>query len=857
MKKVFNQSEQAEVLVSGSGQSTNQSIIKVEFKEVSQEDASFNFYDNLLLKPHEINSSNNRYIDVQTIVDLIENNPNKDFIVNQIHPLTNEIEALEYDLKDVEESINNTDNEQEINLLEERKNALAKNLKERKDKKRKLKSKCPNFSAHAIYSLDQKANNKDFISLNGLICVDLDENITMNKRLQLENDPYTFILSKSIGGTGLMLFVKVDKRKEFNSVFNALVKYYKETYDLVVDVSGRNIGRLRLLPYDNKVYYKSTSSRFDKSFSENKFNSNVAKNKNQVRDFIFNNDDFKNAYNTVIEENINILVDDKGSDYETYRNLGYCFAHTFKYDGFKYFDSICSIDEKGYNETTIKREYDNFVKSAIENENSRDSYISLDYFFGLCKRKGVQVTSEKTKTIFKAIQSGRSDYNEIKSYVIESGFDINSEDTQFIEKILKNGLDKYKAQINNAFNETEQLENFIFGKYDVYKDAINTKLVFKNDPMYEYDVAVRDIYLDCTKNLLFNVRKDLVKDILKSSQVRTVNKLDIFFGQEYQPEQGYIQQVLDCIHSSNNKDYIEWAFKKWAVGCLWNWLREYKDIQTVSPLTLVLVGAQGKGKSEFFRYLLPDEFREYFMNEALTADKDVQKLFAKSLMFCDNEFSGSAFQNNSVFKDLSDKGKIDKRQLFNEDNTTYFRRTTLCGASNKETLLTDATGNRRILPINLINEGIDLDRFKAIDKTKFWLEVYDLFKSGYEWKLYKDEDVNFLLENTANNHYVNLDEDLFFNYFSFVPTEDKSNECYLSKDEIMNVLNCVGNPHKNCITDIFTKYKKSFSANPLKRNLFGNQKRVRGIKLYYSSDDTHRMFKWLDEYHSYKSTQVV
>lgn len=55
----------------------------------------------------------------------------------------------------------------------------------------------------------------------------------------------------------------------------------------------------------------------------------------------------------------------------------------------------------------------------------------------------------------------------------------------------------------------------------------------------------------------------------------------------------------------------------------------------------------------------------------------------------------------------------------------------LCGTSNDEEIINDPTGNRRIIPINILD--IDHEKFEEINKTDLFIELY------HEWVKDKDK----------------------------------------------------------------------------------------------------------------------
>src|SRR5690606_23837185 len=129
-----------------------------------------------------------------------------------------------------------------------------------------------------------------------------------------------------------------------------------------------------------------------------------------------------------------------------------------------------------------------------------------------------------------------------------------------------------------------------------------------NDKICE-DEDINDIYLNCKKSFDFNIMKNDVVTILNSSNVKKVDLLNKFFVDNAHNETGFIDKYIESIEPMC--EYNKWAFKRWLVGAVHNWLSPNKEL-LVSPLTLVLTGqGHGIGKTSFIRNILPEELQIY------------------------------------------------------------------------------------------------------------------------------------------------------------------------------------------------------------------------------------------------------
>jgi len=293
--------------------------------------------------------------------------------------------------------------------------------------------------------------------------------------------------------------------------------------------------------------------------------------------------------------------------------------------------------------------------------------------------------------------------------------------------------------------------------------------------------------------------------MINSEHTPENNVIKRFFS-ETTNEIGFIEKYIKCIHPQN--EYNKWAFKKWIIGCVHNWVQPMHETK-VSPLTLVLCGQkQGTGKTSFFRNLLPDELKKYLIEHKIDAkDKDSIYNLVKGLLVLDDEFGGLATKDVKDFKKVADSNLIDIRLPYSAFYSKMKRRASLCGTSNESDVLKDVTGNRRILPINV--ERIDYDEMIKLDTDNLWREAYKLYKEGEDWKIYSSADIEYLELNTTSNLEVMPVEEMFFNIYSIEPDEKKTEERLLNQGQILQHMNHVYsvNITKYDIKDIFTKNK--------------------------------------------------
>lgn len=670
----------------------------------------------------------------------------------------------------------------------------ARAVKNDDEKYKSLKSKMPCVTGSAIMNQGSKVASNIF-EMNGLICLDIDDEVDINMIQRINSDDYTFISHRSFGGDGLCVFIKINPNKFIES-FHELAQYYWDKFNLAIDQSCKNKNRLRYLSYDPYLFKNDNSKKF---IAKTKI-----KTEKKKESFVFAKNDFTDILEKV--KDIDLCQD----DYKRYCDIGFAIGSQFGINGLDYFKAICQSGAK-YDPKAIEKHYKNFCK---------DGGISIATFYHYVKEAGIEIYSEQTKATIKAVNVQKvqgiatveSVANSLKIQKIEV-------DEDLIKKLIES---KKVFTVQEDISNMAKLENFIVENYAPERNTITNEI--KIDGIVIDDHKLNSIYKTASKILDFNVSKSDVRDIINSDTTKDYNPLNSFFSvKEY--NEGEIDAYIDCIQPNN--EYNRWAFKKWLIGSVHNWISPLSETK-VSPLTLVLCGQkQGTGKTSFFRNLLPEDLQDYLIEKKIDAnDKDSMYNLAKGLICFDDEFGGLATKDVKDFKRVADTNWIDIRLPYSAFYSKIKRRASLCGTTNESNILKDVTGNRRLLPINV--ESIDYDKMIKIDTNSLWREAYKLWREDFDWKIYKAEDIEFLNDNTAKNIDVNPIEELFFTHFSLEETSEHTQKVVMNQGEILNYLNanCATNVSKYDVKDIFVKNK--FNYMPYRFN----GKLKKGILLY-------------------------
>lgn len=670
---------------------------------------------------------------------------------------------------------------------------------------KKLKNSSRLVTGSAVMN-DGEKTERNIKSLNGLIVIDIDTEVTTELLTELKEDKYSYILHRSFGGDGVCIFVRINSDK-FEDSFNGLAQYYYDTYNVTIDQACKNKNRLRYLSYDPDIFINEKANKFIakdvKRFAEPK-----------QTNFIYTKSDFDHILEQIKERQIDLC----NEQYHIYIRIGLALYDKFGTSGEEYFHFICNYGAK-YNRARAEKDW----KGLCKNSQGKVKIGTLYYY---CKQAGLSIYSEKTKQIINRVKISKAQGSPTVDSIsanLKSAHEIEvtQEDCQLITELIQSKVDySFEANIDKA--NIEQLEDFIIDTFEPIVDDI-TDITYITGGVRLSDKEVNSIYIQATKSFDFTVSMGDVRAILNSNRVRRYNPLSHFLRDNASEPKGVIEDYIKCI--TPYSEYNLWAFRKWIVGMLHNWTAPLNE-KLVCPLTLVLNGQQhGTGKTSFLRNTMPKELEKYIIETKISGqDKDSMYRLCSSLLIIDDEFGGKAFKDVKEYKAVSDTNIVTQRRPYGREDNTYKRRAGLAGTTNETDILKDVTGNRRILPISV--ESIDYNKMLKINKTDLIIEAYNLLKSGFEWILRTEQEIEYLRVNSSHNETILPVEEIFFSHFSTEQNGNHLSEKVWNQGEILEYLNnrSIMRPTKYDLKEVLVKNKlvyKNYIDNETKKQKKG------------------------------------
>lgn len=604
-----------------------------------------------------------------------------------------------------------------------------------KEERSNAKTKVPYVTMSGKF---EERSIKGLIAHSGFICVDIDDVNPQRTKELICDDKHVYAAYTSIGGNGLAVLFKIDPTKH-QEAFDGLEEYLYNTYDIIIDNSCRDVCRARYVSFDPDIYINHKARKFV-YYVKRKAPTKIDK-------VVFAPGDFEDLINQVVDRGLNIC-----ESYGEWLRCGFALANKFGEDGRQYYHAISQFSAK-YKREQADKQYDYCVKAR-----NSGTTISTLYFY--IKQAGIPLYSKQTQVIASsataAWKGGRTAADTIENLRKFEDF-TPEQTTDIVNQVFEN-----KIEIKTEDSQFAKIKMWLRHNFDLRKNIITRYIESSGKPMYEE--AFNDIYCkyrDIDEKVQHH---DLIK-IMRSPFVLEYNPLNEYFEKNKDMDNpGVIGDLWNTI-TTDNPNYLRYFGTKWLVSIIASAHGQH------SPLLLVLAGGQNTGKTEFFRRLLPAALQPYYAESKLDAGKDDEILMCQKLLIMDDEMGGKGLKEEKRMKELLSKQTFSLREPYGRSNVDLRRLAVLCGTSNDKNLLSDPTGNRRIIPIQVY--GINHEAYNAIDKDELFMAAYHLYKKGFKWQLTQD-DIIELANNTGEFEHYSIEYELINKYFK-IPEPGSTN----------------------------------------------------------------------------------
>lgn len=564
---------------------------------------------------------------------------------------------------------------------------------------------------------------------SGFIAIDIDrvENPNAVKEL-VANDKYLYAAFISISGTGLCLIFRIDGSRHLDS-FEGIGGYLYETYQLIIDQTCKNVSRSRFVSYDPYMVVNKDALLFKKYLPKKR-----SKPANQV---VFVQSDFDEIVVQMFNRNVSIC-----EDYSGWISTAYGLISEFGEAGLKYFHTLSSLSSK-YNQDDSDKQYEACLKNYSDTK-SKSAHIGSIYFHA--RQSGIDIYSARTKEIIRATisqtKAGMTP-DGVAMYLQKFQSITIADSVPVIEQVITKSIEF------TSDNIIEDIQSYLT-PYQLRRNTLSRNIEMNGKPLDDCDL--NSIFIDI-KSILDKVTKDLAYSVIFSNRTEQYNPIKSFLNEYVGEKITSADNLALLLHSikSDTVNYDKWV-TKWLVSLVASAYGVY------SPLTLVFAGeTQGTGKSHFFRYLLPKRLRSLYAESKMDAGKDDEILMTKKWIIMDDEYGGKSKREYTKMKEITAKEWVNVREPYGRVSVDLRRLAMFAGTSNDMQILNDPTGNRRVIPIHILD--ISREMFNRCDKEMLIHELHALYMDGYDFSIL-NADIAELNDNTDHFKQSTAEEEL-------------------------------------------------------------------------------------------------
>ena len=364
------------------------------------------------------------------------------------------------------------------------------------------------------------------------------------------------------------------------------------------------------------------------------------------------------------------------------------------------------------------------------------------------------------------------------------------EEEQVIRSILHNlyqeckGFGK-KSSISKEQETAFLLEEFMKRRYEFRYNTVQDDLEYRQ----------RDSVHFCFKPVDKRVRNSIAINALKEGISAWDRDVDRFLNSECVPLYNPVEEYLYETGRWDGKDRIRalagllpcdnphWQelFYRWFLSMVAHW--RGVDRQHGNNTSPLLVGSQGYRKSTYCRIILPPELRFGYTDSIdFKSKQEAERYLGRFFLINIDEFDQINVSQQGFLKHLLQKPVANLRKPYGNTIREMRRYASFIGTSNQKDLLTDPSGSRRFICIEVtapINTNV------TINYKQLYAQAMEAIYKGERYWL-NDEDENILKQTNREFEQASPLEQLFHCYLN--PVEEEMEGEWLTAMQILSYL---------------------------------------------------------------------
>lgn len=362
------------------------------------------------------------------------------------------------------------------------------------------------------------------------------------------------------------------------------------------------------------------------------------------------------------------------------------------------------------------------------------------------------------------------------------------EPTSSIPEAKSDPTDKKEKGMKGSKENIEKMMKYLNEKYDLRYNMVMkyTEYVPKDKEWIGFQAVEPRVQKSLTLEVQLagiNVSIKDVRNFLESNFIKNYNPVEEFLFTCYDNWDGkdHIRALARTV-PTNNPHWEDW-FYTWFLAMVEQWHnrsgRQYGN--SVAPL---LISKQGYNKSTFCRRLIPPQLQwGYTDNLILSEKRQVLQAMSQCLLINLDEFNQiSAKVQQGFLKNLIQLPNVKYKPPYGSHVQEFPRTASFIATSNMDDILTDPSGNRRFIGIELTGP---IDVSVRPNYQQLFAQAEKAIWNGE--KTYFDAEETALIMET-NRRYQQIDPVMQCFSESFTPTEDENEGTFMTAAAIFSEL---------------------------------------------------------------------
>lgn len=271
-----------------------------------------------------------------------------------------------------------------------------------------------------------------------------------------------------------------------------------------------------------------------------------------------------------------------------------------------------------------------------------------------------------------------------------------------------------------------------------------------------------------------------VKRYICSTYIETYHPFHMYLDRL--PEWDGIDRMTDLSARVSTQPYWKNCFHRWMLALTAQWMGLNRAIHANCTAPLLISTEQGRHKSTFCKSLVPPSLQAYYTDQLdMSGGNSTEVKLALMGLINLDEFDRLSVRKMAQLKNLMQMPSLNVRKAYKKNYCQLPRIASFIGTSNRKDLLTDPTGSRRFICVEVENM-IDCT---GIDHDQLYAQLKHELLSGARYWFTTDEEADIQRHN-EEFYRIMPEEEIFRSHFRAAASDEACE--LLSLAEILEVL---------------------------------------------------------------------